>query len=476
MAASLIAEKCGWNLERISRAVELVLDALIRGSVPKADVENLALVELFQCSDNSCVPALDKDSVREIILTYKDTLGSYIEKLVGKNDMNTLLGLLQMLYDLSIEGVSKIVDDKVPRAYSGDKLLFAQINEILASMLYADLEYDRAAERFDIAANYYREAGQEDRALFMEAFRNIVKAEKLKEEASRLHEDNKHSEEEELIKQASRLYAESSTLFRKCSATISEALVNAILSKCDAYEVLANYYFTHGQVDEAEKYYNLCMSELRLEYVGLSEEHRKLIELKERTCRAFARLCRAIIEQKMELYEEAGDEFRELVKEGYVEDVMVELAAIAYKGAIDTAENLDDILRVYPKYIELVSLYTDRRIREKYGDFLNFLKELRVRPLASISKDIRIDEYALKMYIAYKILIDVARQLNVNTSIVPEVLTLVAGLGLDPLTVSGAELRMEVARTSLEIDTAKLDLICKLLDEYHKKVMELLFS
>jgi hypothetical protein len=178
----------------------------------------------------------------------------------------------------------------------------------------------------------------------------------------------------------------------------------------------------------------------------------------------------------MELYEEAGDEFRELVKEGYVEDVMVELAAIAYKGAIDTAENLDDILRVYPKYIELVSLYTDRRIREKYGDFLNFLKELRVRPLASISKDIRIDEYALKMYIAYKILIDVARQLNVNTSIVPEVLTLVAGLGLDPLTVSGAELRMEVARTSLEIDTAKLDLICKLLDEYHKKVMELLFS
>ncbi len=474
--ASLIAEKCGWNLERIEKAVELLLNALVKGSVDRAEVEKLSLTELFQCSDNKCTPTLTKDDVREILSTYRDMIGNYIEKLAMRNDLKSLLDLLQILYDLSIEGISKVLDDKVPRTCSGDKLLFAQINEILASILYADLEYDKAAERFEIAANYYREAGQSDRALFMEAFRNIVRAEKLKEEASRLHEDNRHSEEEDLIKQASRLYAESSTLFRKCSATIPEALVNAILSKCDAYEVLANYYFTHGQVDEAEKYYNLCTSELRLEYVGLSEEHRKLVELKERTCRAFAKLCRAIIEQKMELYEEAGDEFRELVKERYVEDVMVELAAIAYRGAIDTAETLDDILRVYPKYIELVSLYTDRRIREKYGNFESFLKELRVRPLASISKDVRIDEYALKMYIAYKVLIDIVKQLGIEGVNVLEILTLVAGLGLDPLTVSGVELRMEVSRTGLEIDQAKLDLVCKLLDEYHRKIMEVLFS
>ncbi len=473
--ANLIVEKCGWNIEAITNTLSLILQALASGFVEKRQVETCPVKELFICENDKCILSLSRDDIRNILATFKDMLDSALDRVLKDLSIDNVLNLVQTLYDLSIEGISTILDSKL-RNLTGPPGVIAQINETLASMLYADLQYEQASQRFRQAAEYYKQAGQIDRALFTEAFSNVAMAEKLKEEASRLHEENKHTEEEELIKQASKLYAESSTLFRKCSATIPEALINAILSKCDAYEVLANYYFTHGLVDEAEKYYNLCVSELRLEYIGLSEEHRRIVELKERTCRAFLKLCRAIIEQKMELYEEAGDEFRELVKERYVEDVMVELAAIAYKGALDLANTLDDILRIYPKYIELVSLYTDRVVQEKYGSFDNFIRELKVRPLASISKDVRIDEYALKMYIAFKMLSNIVKEMGLDTVIVLELLTLVAGLGLDPLTTSGVELRMEVSRSNIEVNKEKLDLMCKILDEYHKRVMEILFS
>ena len=474
---AIIAERCGWNIECISNSLAAILISFARqGKAPRDLVERTFLKEHSECQEDSCRLniELDESSLRDLVKTYVSIFESAYRTVLSKARPEEISKILQFLIDNELDEVAQIVDSSTDvNNINAPAALRAQIVEQIATLLYASGNYERARERFAEASRLYEETGLGERALFMRAFSLLSEAELLKERASKLHEENRHVEEEELIKQVSKIYAETSILFRQAGHAIPEAFINAILSRCDACEVLANFYFAHGQVEEAEKYYTMCYTSLREERTGVSEAYIKLIEYKEITCRAFAKLCRAIIEGKSQLYEEAGDDFRRLVQERYLEDVMVEMATIAYRSAIETAESLDDVLRVYPKYLDLVILYIDRRVEEKYGDFKSFLQDFRMRPISALSRELRVDEYALKMYIAGKLLREIANRENIPSSTVLELLTLVAGLNLDPLGVTSTELKLELSRRGIEVSPEILNLMCSLLDKLNRRIKEI---
>ncbi len=475
-----IAERCGWDLECISNSLAALLIALLReGKLPPELASKSAFKDLSTCRDDYCELSLrvDESLIRELLKTYSTVFRSAYERLLRNLSSEELTKLLQLLVDNELDDFALEVDyltdiNKVNAPLS----LRAQLAEQIATLLYASGNYERARERFLEAGKLYEEAGLSERSLLMRAFAMLSEAELLKERAAKLHEENNHVEEEKVVKTVSRIYAETSVLFKQASRTIPEASVNALLSRCDAHEVLANFYFTHGQVEEAEKYYTMCFTTIREEREGLSEVYRKLVEYKEMTCKAFAVLCKAIMEGKSHLYEEAGDAFSKLVEERYLEDVMVEMATIAYRSAIETAESLDDVLRVYPKYINLVIMYIDRRAQDKYGGFEHLLQELKVRPLSSLSDELRVDEYALKIYVAGKLLQEIAKQENTQLTLIPELLTLIAGLSLDPLSTSGSELRAELLRRGVEIERETLNTMCRLLDKLSRKVREIILG
>ncbi len=473
LTSEKIAEKCGWNLDKISRLVSLLLLCKARGSLSEGEISEACCRELFKREDDRYILNISDEDLARVLRDFITILPSSIVDVLGKISIPELSRLLQFLIDFNIVDVVDVLNNNVPEKVNNVPLsLMAQINEQIGTLLYAAGKFEEAARRFKIAAEQYKAAGIEDRGLFVEAFSKVVEAEKLKSDAERMHEEEKHDVEEKLLREASKLYAESSALFRRCSLTITEAYVNSILSMADAFEVLGNYYFTHGMIEEAEKYFNMCSEEIRRGRVGVPEEHRRLLELKERACTAMSKICRAVIENNPTLYEEAGDLFRELARSGYAPDVMVELASIAYKSAVELYDNIDDILRVYPKYVDLAVEYIDSRVRSRYGSFRHMLRELSTRPLQALSNELRVDEYALKMYIAYKIMEEeVGKEAR---SAILDALTLMAGLGLDPIMTSGVDLKLEVEKSGIEFENREyLDTLCRLLDIVQKKLREI---
>ncbi|WP_243666451.1 hypothetical protein [Vulcanisaeta sp. JCM 16159] len=116
-----------------------------------------------------------------------------------------------------------------------------------------------------------------------------------------------------MIEDASKLYASSVINFRE-AVGIEEARANEVLSMMDSSEVLANYYFTHGDIARAMQYYDICRNALS-NVQGLSEEYWSAVKIKGDLCSAFYLLCKAIEEGDWRTYEEAGDKFLELINE-----------------------------------------------------------------------------------------------------------------------------------------------------------------
>ncbi len=148
----------------------------------------------------------------------------------------------------------------------------------------------------------------------MEAMSKIARAEDLRVRASRLHEEGNHDAEKSIIEDASKLYASSVVNFRE-AVGIEEARANEVLSMMDSSEVLANYYFTHGDITRAMQYYDACRSALN-NVQGLSGgDYWSAVKIKGDLCSAFYLLCKAIEEGDWRTYEEAGDKFLELINE-----------------------------------------------------------------------------------------------------------------------------------------------------------------
>ncbi len=473
MKSETIAEKCGWNLDKLVKTLSAIILFKARGQISKNELRDTCIEEYAKCIDDKCIIDITDEDFSNIVKDYSNIVGEILPSILSDLSLGEISKLLQVFLDLNVLEFSDTVNNNVLKEdiENEPKSLQAYINEQIGTLLYASGNYSAASTRFKRASKLYREAGIEDRALFLEAFSKIAEAEELKNMAEKLHDEEKHGEEENILKRASRLYAESSALFKKCSSTMPEALPNSILSMADALEVLGNYYFTHGMIEEAEKYFTLCSDEVRRSKIGIPEEHRRIIELKERSCRAMSKICRAMIENSATLYEEAGDDFRELARSGYAPDIMVELASIAYKSAIELSQTLDDILRIYPKYIELVVEFIDSRVRGKYTTFKDLIRDLRIRPLNVISNELKVDEYALKIYIVFKLIEeDISRE---SIPMILDLLTLIAGLGLDPLLTTSQDLKFEVERSKTEFNRDYLNKLCELLDIAQRKLREI---
>ena len=425
-----VVDLCHWDRECITNSVASMIIHLLKGSVPKDLVLNSAFRDFAKCNESYC--SLDMDDYSFIRELDEISIKDGVAKVLNFIGLDEVPALVQLFMDMDLEPGVYVVDEKVGINIKGE--LGARINESLGIALYSVAAYDNAITRLSAAAAIYEGLGNVGRARFMEAMSKIARAEDLRVKASRLHEEGKHDDEKSMIEEASRLYASSVISFRE-AVGINEAKANEVLSMMDSSEVLANYYFTHGDVARALQYYDACRS-VPSNVGGLGEGYWEAVKIKGDLCGAFYYLCKAIEEGDWKVYEEAGDKFLDLINEGLIDELTTEGAVIAYRGALDGINEINDALRIYSKYVKAVSRYFDNVIRDRYGDFDAFIGEFRRGNYEELAKVLNTDVNTLKLYIVGKVMMDVVKEEGLGEDEALEILAYLAGLGLNPLDMS----------------------------------------
>ena len=419
-------------------SVASVIMQLLRGSVPRDVVNNSAFKDSVSCGDVNCtIIANDFSFIKDLdSASIKDG----VTKVLRTMDLTDVPELIQLFVNMELEAGIKAVDEYINININSE--LGAKINEALGIALYSIAAYDNAITRFSAASAIYEGIGDVSRARFMEAMSKIARAEDLRVKASRAHDEGKHDIEKNMVEDASKLYASSVVNFRE-AVGIREARANEILSMMDSSEVLANYYFTHGDIARAMQYYDVCRN--ASSNVGdLSEEYWSAVKIKGDLCSAFYLLCKAIEEGDWKTYEEAGDKFLELINEGLIDELTTEGAVMSYRGAIDSINEINDAVRVYSKYVKAVSKYFDNIIKDRYGDFHSFIEDFRGGNYESIASALNTDVSTLKLYVVGKVIMDVVKEEGLSEDSALEILAYLAGLGLNPIDMSIDEIMNEL--------------------------------
>ncbi|MCG2866026.1 MAG: hypothetical protein L7H08_00760 [Vulcanisaeta sp.] len=432
-----IPDECHWEHECIVNSVASILINMVRGYVPKELIVNSAFRNSATCGDTSCSLSVNDYSVIKD-LDYGSIKDGVIKvlRLIGLSEVPSLI---QAVMDLDLESGVRAIDEGVEINVKGE--LGARINEALGIALYSIAAYEGAITRFSAAAAIYEGLGNGSRARFMEAMSKIARAEDLRVKAMRLHDEGKHDDERRVIEEASKLYASSVINFRE-AVGVDEARANEVLSMMDSSEVLANYYFTHGDISRAMQYYNACRGVLSGGNLG--EGYWDVVKMKGDLCEAFYLLCKAIEEGDWRTYEEAGDKFLDLISEGLIDELTTEGAVMAYKGALDGINEIEDAVRIYSKYVKAVNQYFDNVVRERYGSFESLINEFRGGDHEKIAHALNTDVNTLKLYITGKVLIDIVRDENLGEDAALEILAYLAGLGLNPVDMDVDEMIEEL--------------------------------
>ncbi|ADN51192.1 hypothetical protein [Vulcanisaeta distributa] len=432
-----IPDACHWDRECITNSIASVLIQALKGSVPKDLANNSAFRDLVRCDNKCTLPISDYSIIRGLD---EASIRDGVVKVIRFIDLGDIPDLVQLLINMDLEPGIVAVDENVDINIKGE--LGARVNEALGIALYSIAAYDNAITRFSAAAAIYEGLGNVGKARFMEAMSKIARAEDLRVRASRLHEEGNHDAEKSIIEDASKLYASSVVNFRE-AVGIEEARANEVLSMMDSSEVLANYYFTHGDIARAMQYYDACRSALS-NIQGLGRDYWNAVKIKGDLCSAFYLLCKAIEEGDWRTYEEAGDKFLELIGEGLIDELTTEGAVMSYRGAIDGVEEVDDAIRIYSKYVKAVSKYFDNVIKDRYGSFETFIEEFRKGDYESLAHVLNTDINTLKLYVVGKIIMDVVKEEGFSEDTALEVLAYLAGLGLNPLDMSVDEMIEEL--------------------------------
>ena len=432
-----IPDECHWEHECIANSVASILINMVKGYVPRELIVNSAFRNSTTCSDTSCSLSVSDYSVIKD-LDYGSIKDGVIKvlRLIGLSEVPSLI---QAVMDLDLESGVRAIDEGVDINVKGE--LGARINEALGIALYSIAAYEDAITRFSAAAAIYEGLGNGGRARFMEAMSKIARAEDLRVKAMRLHDEGKHDDERRVIEEASKLYASSVINFRE-AVGVNEARANEVLSMMDSSEVLANYYFTHGDISRAMQYYNACRGVLGGGNLG--EGYWDVVKMKGDLCEAFYLLCKAIEEGDWRTYEEAGDKFLDLISEGLIDELTTEGAVMAYKGALDGINEIEDAVRIYSKYVKAVNQYFDNVIRERYGSFESLINEFRGGDREKIAHALNTDVNTLKLYITGKVLVDVVRDENLSEDAALEILAYLAGFGLNPVDMDVDEMIEEL--------------------------------
>lgn len=422
-----IPDACHWERECIANSVASILIDSLRGSVPKELIINSAFRDLASCNDTQCLLITHDYSVIKD-LDY-DSIRDGVTKALKVLSLDEIPRLAQIMMELDLGQAVKALDENIGINIRGE--LGARINETIGIALYSVGDYEGAITRLNAAAAIYEGLGDRARARFIEAMSKVARAEDLRARAVRLHEEGRHDDEKALVEEASRLYVSSAINFRE-AVGIDEAKANEVLSMMDSTEILANYYFIHGDVSRAMQYYETCMNTLGNKGLG-SEGYWGVVKLKGDLCEAFYLLCRAIEGGDWRDYEKAGDKFLDLIGRGLVDELTIEGAVMSFRGALDGVEEVEDAVRIYSKYVKAVNRYFDNLIRERYGGFEEFIKEFRGGDHEKIAHSLNTDVNTLKLYIAGRALMDIAKEEGLTEDAALEILAYLAGLGLNPM-------------------------------------------
>ena len=467
VGVSTIPDICHWDHECITNSVASILMQLLKGFIPRNLISSSAFRSSASCTGDRCTLTLS--DYYSVIKGLDDaSIKDGVAKVISMIDLGDVPGLLQLLINMDLESGIIAVDENVSINIKGE--LGARVNEALGIALYSIAAYDNAITRFSAAAAIYEGLGNVSKARFMEAMSKIARAEDLRVKASRLHEEGKHDAEKDMIEDASKLYASSVVSFRE-AVGIEEARANEVLSMMDSSEVLANYYFTHGDIARAMQYYDACRGVLS-NAQGLGEDYLSAVKVKGDLCSAFYLLCKAIEEGNWRIYEEAGDKFLELINEGLIDELTTEGAVMSYRGAIDGVEEIEDAVRIYSKYVKAVSKYFDNIVKDRYGDFNTFIKEFRKGDYEGLAHALNTDVSTLKLYVVGKVIMDVVKEEGLSEDTALEVLAYLAGLGLNPLDMSVDEMieEMQGFITNEEFLNRVRDLLTRIKDRLNNIV------
>ncbi len=462
---SNIPDACHWDHECITNSVASIIMQMLKGSVPRDLIINSAFRDVASCNDECTIAISDYSMIKGLD---EASIKDGVTKVIRHVDLSDIPSLTQLLVNMDLGSGIIAVDENVSINIRGE--LGARVNEALGIALYSIAAYENAITRFSAAAAAYEGLGNIGKARFMEAMSKVTRAEDLRVRASRLHEEGNHEAERGMIEDASKLYALSVVSFRE-AVGIEEARANEVLSMMDSSEVLANYYFTHGDIARAMQYYDACRGALS-NAQGLSEGYWSAVKVKGDLCTAFYLLCRAIEEGDWRMYEEAGDKFLELINEGLIDELTTEGAVMSYRGAIDGVEEVDDAIRIYSKYVKAVSEYFDNMIRDRYGSFEAFIEEFRKGDYEDLAHALNTDANTLKLYVVGKVMMDVVKEEGLGGDTALEVLAYLAGLGLNPLDMDVDEMIEELRgfSTDEEFLNRVKDLLIKVKDRLNEVV------
>ncbi|MFB6470477.1 MAG: hypothetical protein TU36_004500 [Vulcanisaeta sp. AZ3] len=422
-----ITDSCHWEQECIANSVASILLYALKGLVPKKLIDKSAFKDSARCTSDSCTISINDYSMIKELNEVNIKEGTL--KALKLLDIKDIPALIQLLMSMDMESGIHAIDESVGINLEGR--LGAEVNEALGVALYSVAAYESSINRFTAAALTYKHLGEDGRAKFMEAMSKVARAEDLRAKALRMHDEGKHDIEEKMIEEASRFYVSSITNFRE-SVGIQEARANEVLSMLDSREILANYYFMHGDITRAMQYYNSCREILN--NVGdLNGDYWVAVKIKGNLCTAFYLLCKAIEENDWRIYEEAGDKFLDLINEGLIDELTTEGAVMSYKSALDYINEINDAVRIYSKYVRAVSKYFDIMIEDRYGNFDTFIREFREDDRERIASILNTDVNTLSLYVVGKVLIDIAKEEGSDENTALETLAYLAGLGLNPL-------------------------------------------
>ncbi|WP_069808234.1 hypothetical protein [Vulcanisaeta thermophila] len=434
-----IPNKCQWNLECIVNTAASLLINYVRGEAPRELVINSAFAGDSKCTNGGC-ELLGAD-VRDVSRLNEASIKEGFTRALRYLSLNDIAKLIELALNLGLEAGIHAINEYLELHLKGE--VGASLNELLGMALYSVGSYEQALARLNAAEAAYEELGRTDRASFIRGMSKVVKAEELRVKALRLHDEGRHDDEEGVIKESSRLYITSATIFRGIP-TMSEARVNEIISMADSAEVMANYYFTHGIIDKAAQYYSMCRDSVNNNLQGVPQDYLETVRIKGDLCNAFYLLCNALENNDWGMYERAGDEFLNLMDRGLIDELTTEGAVLSYRGALDLVEDTDDAVRIYTKYIKSINRYFDLLVNDRYGDFTKLLGELSSGNYEVVAKTLNTDVNTLKLYIFSKALTEVMQGEGYGEDEALAIIAYIAGLGLDIASLTQDEVINEI--------------------------------
>lgn len=300
--------------------------------------------------------------------------------------MHEVMTLIDMLPENALrdalkeagERVKKLCEVKPPPIKALSLIRAESINDAETAQCIAMILLDagKYGESISFTERALQIEGNSPNSGYLRALLNIAIAGDLVRSSQLSHLENNHEEEKRRVMEGAKHYLNASAIYDE----LGEA-EHADITRFNAIDAMAKYYFLHGDLDEALAQYSRCNAVIKDE------------DMRNR-CKSMKSFLEAVMEGTTEKYEEAGDEL--------ISIEMFQYAAMAYGAAYQ----LSGEPRMYLKYMGALMNYVDGEVRGRYGKFEDLIGDVERRGIKAVANEVDVDEESLQEYIDIKALLE----------------------------------------------------------------------